>query len=93
MAKAWTQRFRDADVSEEATVMLITHDLTEPPPLPHGRSVRRRGEAGLRRTPDGIIRPRHHRATTSRYNTATLHAVERALRGTTDADGDSSGVT
>ena len=38
-----------------------------------------------------LVRP--HRATTSRYNTATLHAVERALRGTTDADGDSSGVT
>ena len=38
-----------------------------------------------------LVRP--HRATTSRYNTATLHAVERALRGTTDADGDSSGIT
>ena len=44
-------------------------------------------------TADGVTRPRHHRATTSRHNTATLHAVERALRGTTDADGDSSGVT
>ena len=94
------QHFSGTDVSEEATIMLITHDLTAPPPppltpppLPHGRSVRRRGEAGLRRQPDGVTRPRHHRATTSRHNTATLHAVERALRGTIDADGDSSGVT
>ena len=94
------RHFSGTDVTDEATVMLITHDLTASPPppltrppLPHGRSVRRRGEAGLRRQPDGVTRPRHHRATTSRHNTATLHAVERALRGTIDADGDSSGVT
>ena len=50
-------------------------------------------EDKARRPPDGVTRPRRHRDTTSRHTTATLHAVERALRGTTDADGDSSGVT
>ena len=52
------RHFSGTDVTDEATVMLITHDLTAPPPppltpppLPHGRSVRRRGEAGLRRQP------------------------------------------
>ena len=94
------RNFAGAAAAEEAMVLLIVHDLAALPPLPpsphpslHGRAARRGRGAGLRRPPDGVTRPRRHRDTTSRHTTATLHAVERALRGTTDADGDSSGVT
>ena len=94
------RHFSGLDTTEEAMVMLITHDLSalpQPPPPPthphHGRAARRGRGVGLRRDLNGVTRPRHHRDTTSRHNTATLQAVERALRGTTDGDGDSSGVT
>ena len=94
------RHFAGSAAAEEAMVMIIVHDLAAPPPLPpsphpspHGRAARRGRGVGLRRPPDGVTRPRRHRDTTSRHTTATLHAVERALRGTTDADGDSSGVT
>ena len=96
------RHFAGSTATEEAMVLLIVHDLAALPPLPpsphpssHGRAERRGRGAGLRRPPDGVTRPRsrRHRDTTSRYTTATLHAVERALRGTVDADGDSSGVT
>ena len=93
------RHFTGSNAEDEATVLLIVHDIDASPPPPltptpplHGRMARR-GRVGLRRPPEGVMRPRRQRDTTSRYNAVTLRAVERALRGATDADGDSSGVT